>query len=202
MKKLIKSILSLIVCGSLLVCTVACGKSNGTTNTTNAANGTNNANGNALELLNSIWSSYGENEKFPASGGDESHLNFEGPGEYSVENAEMLDSMLGLPTELARKIESAASLSHAMNANTFTCGAFKFKNASDADAAVSTIKSNILSRHWICGFPDTLLVMRASGNYVIAVWGINENTGTVTAFKNKVLSVCDGAKVIVEEPIV
>jgi hypothetical protein len=44
--------------------------------------------------------------------------------------------------------------------------------------------------------------MRASGNYVIAVWGINENTGTVTAFKNKVLSVCDGAKVIVEEPIV
>jgi len=114
----------------------------------------------------------------------------------------MLDNVLGLPKELADKIDDAASLTHAMNANTFTCGAFHFKNASDAETAISAIKNNILSRHWICGFPDTLLIISAPGNYVIAVWGIDNDTGVVTTFKNNVLNSISGASVLIEEPIV
>ena len=202
MKKVIKSIVALTLASAVIACAVSCGKNKGTSGTTSPAGEVTPTDKNALEILNTVWASYSEDEQFPASGGDESHLNFEGPGEYSVENAEMLDSMLGLPTELASKIESAASLSHAMNANTFTCGAFQFKNASDADAAVAKIKSNILARHWICGFPDSLLIMRAPGNCVIAVWGIDEDTGIVKTFKNKVATSLSGAEVVVEEPIV
>ena len=195
MKKIIAFTLVFI----MILCACSCGQSNETT----AAPITGDSDyADAISMLTAIWSAYEESEKFPASGGDESNLNFEGPGKYSVESAEMLDSMLGLPTELASKIDSAASLSHAMNANTFTCGAFHFKEAGDAEAAIAKIKNNILSRHWICGFPDSLLIMKAPGNYVIAVWGINENTNIVSKFKIKVLNTVNGATVAVEEPIV
>jgi len=193
MKKILKRLFSVLLAFALFACLISCGKGN--------ENGENEK-GDTLKLLNTIWDSYSEDEKFPVSGGDESNLNFEGPGKYSVENAEMLDNVLGLPKELADKIDDAASLTHAMNANTFTCGAFHFKNASDAETAISAIKNNILSRHWICGFPDTLLIISAPGNYVIAVWGIDNDTGVVTTFKNNVLNSISGASVLIEEPIV
>jgi hypothetical protein len=189
----------------LLACAASCGKRNETTS--NTANAGNEAVGaeNALALLNKVWASYGESEKFPASGGDEANVNFEGPGKFAVDNGEMLDGVLGLPASLAGKVDDAASLIHAMNANTFTCGVFRFKNAGDAAASASAIKENILSRRWMCGFPDTMLIMSAPGGYIIAVWGIdNDSEGekTVSTFKNKVLSAISGSAVIAEEPIV
>ena len=203
MKKTIKNIFSFILACIVLICAVSCGKGDDA-NTTSGSDGAGDSGGysDSLGLLDAIWDAYADGEKFPACGGDESNLNFEGPGKYSVESAEMLDSSLGLPASLASKIDSAASLSHAMNANTFTCGAFRFKNADDAVAAVSSVKTNILARHWICGFPDSLLIITAPGNYVIAVWGIEKDTGVVSTFKNKVMSAIEGSSVVVDEPIV
>ena len=42
----------------------------------------------ALGMLNDIWASYTDDEKFPAAGGDmsEENMNMEGPGKYSVED--------------------------------------------------------------------------------------------------------------------
>lgn len=205
MKIFLKRALCLALAAGLLACAASCGKRNETTS--NTANAGNEAVGaeNALALLNKVWASYGESEKFPASGGDEANVNFEGPGKFAVDNGEMLDGVLGLPASLAGKVDDAASLIHAMNANTFTCGVFRFKNAGDAAASASAIKENILSRRWMCGFPDTMLIMSAPGGYIIAVWGIdNDSEGekTVSTFKNKVLSAISGSAVIAEEPIV
>ena len=202
MKNTLKAMFCFILALAISACAVSCGKSGETTASATNTNTGNTPENGALGLLETIWNAYSESEKFPVSGGDESNLNFEGPGKYSTESAEMLDNMLGLPTDLADKIDDAASLTHAMNANTFTCGAFHFKTSTDAENAISKIKSNILSRHWICGFPDSLLIISAPGNYVIAVWGIDKGTGIISAFKNKVQGTIDGAVIAVSEPIV
>ncbi len=205
MKRFLKRALCLALAAVLLACAVSCGKRNETTVSSTDAGNNAAAAENALALLNKVWASYGESEKFPASGGDEANVNFEGPGKFAVDNAEMLDGVLGLPTSLAGKVDDAASLIHAMNANTFTCGVFRFKNAGDAAASAGAIKENILSRRWMCGFPDTMLIMSAPGGYIIAVWGIDndsEGAKTVSTFKNKVLSAVSGSVVLSEEPIV
>ena len=205
MKRFLKRVLCLALSAALLALAVSCGKRNETT-----AGGTDAGNEyvgaeNALALLTQVWASYKEDEKFPASGGDAENVNVEGPGKFSVGNAEMLDSVLGLPPSLAGKVDDAASLIHAMNTNTFTCGVFRFKNAGDAAASASAVKENILARRWQCGFPDTVIIMSAPGGYIIAVWGIDKDTegkNIITTFKNKVLSAISGSAVVAEEPIV
>ena len=205
MKRFMKRALCLTLAALMLACAASCGKNNETTQGGTDAGETAPAAENALALLNKIWASYGESEKFPASGGDEANVNYEGPGKFATGNAEMLDGVLGLPTSLAGKVDDAASLIHAMNTNTFTCGVFRFKNIADAASSAGRIKENILARRWICSFPDTVLIMSAPGGYIIAVWGIDEDTegeNIITTFKNKVLSAVSGSAVLAEEPIV
>ena len=42
------------------------------------------------------------------------------PGNFSMDDADLLDSSLGFPAAEAGKIDGAASLVHMMNLNTFT----------------------------------------------------------------------------------
>ena len=156
----------------------------------------------AEELLSVMWAGYNDNEKFPVIGGDESNINDNGPGKYSIEDPEVLDNILGFPISEINKIDGAASLMHAMNQNTFTCAAFHFKSANDVEHGITALKTNILARRWVCGFPDSLIIAKVPGNYVIAVWGIDESGGIISLFKQKLLASVDGAQIIVDEPIV
>lgn len=154
---------------------------------------------NALEILNVVWDSYGEDEKFAAAGGDmsEENMNPEGPGRYSTEDADALDSALGFPAAFADLIDDAASVMHMMNANTFTCGVYHVKKAEDVEKAASAIKDNILKRQWLCGFPDRLVIASA-GDYVISFFGENEIMDT---FQKKLTDAYPSAKILAEEPI-
>ena len=64
----------------------------------------------AVDILNTVWGSYEETEKFPVGGGDSANLNFEGPAAFDATNAEELDVTLGFPTAQAEKIDDAAKL--------------------------------------------------------------------------------------------
>lgn len=185
----------------ILMSLVSCGKNNNAVDTTTGSN-TNEAYTSAEELLSTVWSSYSDDEKFPAIGGDESNMNEAGPGKYSIEDAEVLDNILGFPAEEVGKIDGAASLMHAMNQNTFTCAVFRFKDAKDVENGISALKSNILERRWVCGFPDSLVIAKTPENYVISVWGIDEGSGTVSLFKQKLTAAIDGVQIVVDEPIV
>ncbi|MBQ4347518.1 MAG: hypothetical protein IJC39_03640 [Firmicutes bacterium] len=200
MKNKLKALVSVILAAAVLVACASCGK-NGESNTS-TNDGADFPYTSAESLLSKVWKSYGEEEKFHAIGGDESHMNEEGPGKYSIEDAEVLDSVLGFPSAEISKIDDAASLMHAMNQNTFTCAAFRFKNEKDIEGGIAALKRNILSRRWICGFPDSLVIAKAPGNYVIAVWGIDEGNGTVSLFKQKLKSAVDGVQIAVDEEIV
>jgi hypothetical protein len=202
MKRIFKIVACLTIVASLIASLIACGNNKNSTSNENTNSNVGEISDSAINLLNTIWNSYASEEKFPASGGDEANLNFEGPGKFAIDSAEELDGILGFPASLVSKIDSAASLLHAMNANTFTCGVFHFKNANDAAASVDAIKENILARKWICGFPDTMLIMSAPGNYIIAAWGIEESTEIMSVFEAKVLNAVEGSAVLVNEPIV
>lgn len=153
----------------------------------------------ALTLLNTIWDSYGEDDKFPAMGGDFSEENMVNgaPGNYGIEDAGMLDNTLGLPEASASMIDGAASLMHMMNANTFTCGAFHVSNSDNLSAVADSLRENILQRQWMCGFPDKLIVITV-GDYVISAFG---NEEIIDTFKTRTMSVYESSKLVYEEPV-
>lgn len=153
----------------------------------------------ALDVLNKIWNSFDEDEKFPAIGGDfsEENLTDNAPGKYSIEDAEVLDSALGIPQDSVALIDEAASLMHMMNANLFTSASYHVKNSTDVAALAASIKDNILNRRWMCGFPDTLVVISV-GDYVVSAFG---NEEVIESFKTKTLAAFDGAKLLYEEPL-
>lgn len=163
-------------------------------------NGEQNDNQSALEMLTQVWDSYGEDEKFPTAGGDmtEENMTMDAPGKFGIDDTAALDTTLGFPASSAEKIDDAASLVHMMNANTFTCGAFHIKNEGDAGDVANAIKDNILQRHWLCGFPDQLVIMKLD-DYVVSFFGERE---IVETFQAKVTAAFPFAETICDEPIV
>lgn len=105
---------------------------------------------------------------------------------------------LGLPESQIASVDDAASMIHMMNANTFTGAAYHLKDGTDLDAFAEEVKTNILNTQWICGFPDTLLIINAGGGYVITAYGQGD---IMESFKTKVQSALEGSEVMVEVPI-
>lgn len=135
----------------------------------------------AVTLLSTVWGEYAEEEKFPCGGGsyDAGTATEDAPGTFPVEDATLLNSSLGFPENFVEKIDDAASLIHMMNANTFTCGAFRLKDKSDMDTTVEAIETNIASRRWMCGFPEVLVILTVD-NYIVTLFGNEEMIKTFT----------------------
>lgn len=140
----------------------------------------------ALDLLEKVWSTYTEDEKFPASGGDYSEANSkeDAPGVYDLSDRAAVDSALGLPE--TAKVDQAASLVHMMNANTFTAAAY---HCTDDPAALATqLRDNIQQRQWMCGFPDKVAVS-VVGEYVVSVFGAEDLVDTFMSHLNGIFGV-------------
>ncbi len=192
MKKLTAILLVLAMAVALVACTG--GKTDSET-TAPEANGPETA----LALLEEVWKTYAEEEKFAAAGGDSTEENSrsDAPGKFGISDAETLDSMLGFPQDSVTLIDDAASLMHMMNQNTFTCGAYHVANSSDIDTLAAKLKDNILARRWMCGFPEKLVIV-AVGDYVLSYFGNGE---TVDLFTAKLTAVYSDARQISDTPI-
>lgn len=186
-----KKIVALLMVAMLAIFMVGCGSS-----TDEGQNQIDVAD--SQELLQGIWDSYADDEKFPIIGGDNDNFNNEGPAGFSIEDASALDVTLGFPADSVDKIDDAASLMHMMNANTFTCGAYRVVEGEDVTALCDEIKENIKNRQWMCGFPDELVVV-AIDNYVISFFG---KTDVTDVFQEKLLEVYPSAEVVAEESLV
>lgn len=155
--------------------------------------------GDVVELLNSVWNTFAEDERFAVMGGDFNEENMvDGQaGTYGIEDTEALDASLGFPASEVSKIDAAASITHMMNANTFTCGAYHVIDSADVDGIVESLSTNINARQWMCGFPDKLVII-TEGSYVVAMFGHEEPINT---FRDKLLAVYPTAVVAYEAPI-
>ncbi len=151
----------------------------------------------ALEILENVWDKYSPDDKFPAVGGSPKHVKDDAPGKFDVKDADALDYDLGFPKASASEIDDAASLSHMMNQNTFTCGVYHVKNSGGAEALAGKIKDNILVRQWLCGFPEKLVILTV-GDYVISVFGAGE---LIDTFTSKLTAAYGSAKQLVDVPI-
>ena len=197
-----KKLVSLLLACAMLLCLTACGakdqdEGNSTPPAATEPLVSDGAPETALALLEAVWATYSEDEQFPSAGGDfsEGNSTMGAPGKFEDKNE--FDNTLAVPSNVVSMIQDAASLVHMMNANTFTCGAFKTASSEDAEALSSAVMDNVMGRQWICGFPDKLVIIQV-GNYVISAFGSED---LIDTFAAKVQGVYGSAKVVVDEAI-
>ena len=99
--------------------------------------------------------------------------------------------------EDAGKIDGAASLSHMMNANTFTCGAFHVTSKDDVETVASDLRDAIQSKQWMCGFPDKLVIFTYD-QYVVSLYGDEE---LVNTFRDKFTATYSDSTIAYDEAI-
>ena len=151
----------------------------------------------ALTILNAIWNTYSDEEKFPAAGGDSEHAVDGAPGSFDASNADSLSYLLTFPADDASLIDSAASLVHMMNMNTFTCGAFHVADANNVARLADDLRTTIQAKRWMCGFPDKLVIVTV-GQSVLSVYG---NEELVNTFRDKLLTSYSVAAAVYDEAI-
>lgn len=184
-----KKILTLALAAVLALSMVACGGSEKPETEAPAFTS-------ALEILETVWSAMPEDMQFAAMGGDAENMVDGAPGAFALTAPEMLDNMLGVPADSVASIDEAASLVHLMNANTFTAGAYHVADAANTADFVSAVQENIMGRQWMCGFPDTLIMVQFGDSYVVSAFG---NAELIEAFKTQLTAV--GGEVLAEEAL-
>ena len=151
--------------------------------------------GDPLSILNTVWGTYSEDEKFPAAGGDYEHAVDGAPGSFDVSDGDSLAYQLTFPAGDAGLIDSAAALTHMMNSNTFTCGAFHVASKDNVSQLAQDLRSEFQGKHWMCGFPDKLVVA-SMGQYVVSVYGDEE---LVNTFRDKLKGSYPSVTVLYDE---
>ena len=189
MKKLVALLLSMILALGLTAC--GGGQTNETTKDDTEGK-------TAVDILNDVWASYEEDEKFAIAGGDYETMVQDAPGTVNVSDGETLNALLGFPAESAGLIDDGASMMHMMNQNTFTAGVYHVTSADDVQAVADAVKENILNRQWMCGFPDDLVVYSVGTSYVAVVFGAED---VVDNFEEELQEVYTSAKVLYEEDL-
>ncbi len=183
MKKTIAKLMALVmVLGTILT---GCGSEGESSSSYEAAD--------ATALLEDVWAAYGEDEKFFAMGGDYTTMVDGAPGKVDVSKAEDVDALLAIPADATALADDAASLIHAMNANTFTASAF---HVTDAEAFKGLVEDSIANRQWMCGFPEELTISTV-GEYVVVAFGASDIMDVFVGHLQEVT----GAEVVVEKPL-
>lgn len=149
-----------------------------------------------LDLFQKVWSSFGDDEKFPMAGGDFSKANMENPDVYDVAaNKDSFISTFLVSEDMLSSITGdVVTGMHMMNSNTF-CGAmFKLTDASKASDFAESYKKAVQGNQWMCGFPDTVVVL-SCGDVIVIAYG---EDSIIKSFKDK----CTQAdcKLIIEAP--
>ena len=188
-----KKFLTLLLAAAMTLSLAACGSK------TDDNSGNNSQPASALELLNAVWANYSDDDKFPAAGGDydEANMTEDAPGNFSVEDGDALDYSLSFPAADEGKLSDAASLTHMMNANTFTCGAFHVADANNVARLADDLRTTIQAKRWMCGFPDKLVIVTV-GQSVFSVYG---NEELVNTFRDKLLASYPTAAAVYDEAI-
>ena len=153
-----------------------------------------------VALLDGVWGTFAEDEKFPVMGGN----NYETPvddaaGEFDISDVEAATATLHITEDSLKLVDKVGTITHAMNANTFTAAAYHLADAANTETLVNSLKDSIKSTQWMCGFPDTLIIYTVAENYVVAAFG---NAEAIENFKTKLATVYgEGATLNVEESL-
>ena len=194
MKKIIAMLLAL----TMLVAFAGCNNTTApeTTEGTNAPETTEAATGaaSALEILENTWNLFGEDDKFFVMGGDFENMVDGAPGAVNVAGVDFLTGNLIVPEAETANITEAAAMTHGMNANTFTCAAYA---VADVQAFADAMKTAIQGNHWMCGFPEKLVIAEVDG-FVVVMFGHGD---AVNPFLTNLQTAYPTTNVLAEEAI-
>lgn len=197
MKKLLALVLALTIVMAMAACTPAT-NNDGTTTEATTEGTTVSGPASALELLTNAWAQFPEDGKFPVMGGDAENPNFEGPGAVTLTGVEGNPLWnLNIPDDQLANIAEAATMMHAMNTNTFASGALKLAAGADKAAVAKAIFDGIMGTHWMCGFPERVIVA-STGDYLVVAFGLEMN---ITNLTNALTAVDAGAQVLHSETV-
>ena len=147
----------------------------------------------ALEILETVWAQFGEDEKWFVMGGDYDAPVDGAPG--AAANVDWLVNTLLVPEDQTANVKNAASMVHAMMVNNFACGAFQVEG--DAKAFAEAMHTKISTNPWICGQPEKM-VIAVLGDFVVTVYGVND---AVNPFETKLTAAYPTAELVYSEAI-
>lgn len=148
----------------------------------------------ALAVLNAIWDATPEADRFSAFGGNQTeNAVMDAPGAFELSDTNGLSGLLLVPEAVQGNLNTAASLVHMMNANTFTGAVLELKDADDT--VPKTMVEAITTNQFMCGFPEKVVVLTLD-HFVIYAFGAADlvdnflSTATET-LAGEVVVVCD-----------
>jgi hypothetical protein len=188
-KKIIMSIVAIALVVAIGVVVAGCGAGASKMEFTDTA-----------DVINKVVDTYGEDEKFFAIGGDMENPVDNKAGLMNLSDTETINYMLHTNDDLLKEVDEVASYVHAMNANTFTSGAFKLKSAGNAETFATSLKDSVLATQWMCGFPEKIVIFTVNGgDYIVYAIG---NGDAVEYFKTQLTTVMgESATVITDEAV-
>ena len=165
-----KKLIALLLAGVMALSLVACGSSNDTKNDEPAGDQPAEITS-ALNLLETVWNDYADDEKFSVIGGgpDAEQMVEDAPAAFDLTDRSLAEINLVLPE--SAQVDEAASLIHMLNANTFTAAAYHATG--DAQALATELRDAVQANRWMCGFPDKVVVA-VRGEYVAVVFGAED----------------------------
>lgn len=160
----------------------------------------------ANEILTKAWTEYNatvsEDLKFPVGGGNVENMVMDAPGKFDVTVEAAQDTLTAsycATPDFVAKTDDVATMMNMMMANNFTAAAYHITDAANVDAAIAELKDATLNNQWMCGMPETFIVVKVGDSYLVSVFG---NGQVVDAFKNALTTVYgEGAVVSVEESL-
>lgn len=189
-----KKLVAILLCATIGISVMGCGNKKEPENGEGAASKYKSA----LDVLTTVADAYAEDQKFPMAGGDSENMSTEGPAAFDISKTEELTTSLTLPESEIKHIDDAASLVHMMNANIFTGAAYHLTDDADMKDFSKAVEESVLSKQWICGMPDTLVILKADDEYVVTAYGEAEIMET---FKENAEASLDGSEVILETSV-
>ena len=153
----------------------------------------------SVALLNSVWDTFAEEEKFPVNNGDFNNRVENEAGAINISDAENANALYHINEDALALVDEAGAMIHAMNGNTFTAAAYHVADAKNTETLVNSLKDSIKSTQWMCGFPDTLIIYTVNDDYIVAAFG---NAEAIENFKTKLATVYgESATLNVEEAL-
>ena len=153
----------------------------------------------AEAILSAAWDGYAENnEVFPIMGGDPANAIMDAPAAHSLSDTDSLTMNFGIPADLVASVDDAATLMHAMNANTLSAIVVHLADGADVDAAIDAIGAQLESTQWMCGCPDKYLIAKIPGNYLLVAYGVQD---AIAPFQDAVANYLMGQEVVVDKPL-
>ncbi|MBR3949991.1 MAG: hypothetical protein IKJ84_04870 [Oscillospiraceae bacterium] len=151
----------------------------------------------ALEIMETVWADYADEEKFPVIGGSMAAPVDGAPGSYDLADENITYSLL-IPADQLANVTEAASMIHMMNANTFTGACYKLADGVKAAAFGEAMKAAVMGNQWMCGFPDKLFIGAFGDSYVVVAFGVND---AMNPFQQHFSAVYPGFETLVDEAI-